>query len=412
VSGDAGRIETIDAVRGFAVCGILIMNIVAMGMPAYAYVDPFYYGGAEGADLVAWGAAYVLADGKMRALFTMLFGASMALIAERAEGRVPGPVATHYRRMAWLLVFGMLHAWGFWYGDILVVYALAGAIAFIAWQWPTSALLYTSAGLFALLVGIDLINWHDLALLKAAAEAPDAPAIAHEAWRAVLDVATPSPALAREIEMYRGGVADVFAARAPMTILYQTELLPTSILESLCFMLFGLALHRTGFFSGGWPRRAYQALAAIGGLVVLPLYAPIVRLLIDTRFDPVILPLASALSLLLRPWLALAQVSLVLLFMASGQARWLAVRLAAAGRMALSNYLGSTIVATTIFYGYGLGLFGMLGRADLYIVVAGIWAAILLWSKPWLDRFAYGPFEWLWRSLARGALQPFSRIRY
>jgi uncharacterized protein len=80
--------------------------------------------------------------------------------------------------------------------------------------------------------------------------------------------------------------------------------------------------------------------------------------------------------------------------------------------MALSNYLGSTIVATTIFYGYGLGLFGMLGRADLYIVVAGIWAAILLWSKPWLDRFAYGPFEWLWRSLARGALQPFRRIRY
>ena len=408
--GGGGRIETIDAVRGFAVCGILVMNIVAMGLPAYAYIDPFYYGGAKGADLAAWATAYVLADGKMRALFTMLFGASMALIADRAEGRTPGPAATHYPRMAWLLVFGMLHAWGLWYGDILVVYALAGALAFVAWQWPSSLLLYTAAGLLALLVAIDLVRWHDLAALQAVAEAPGAPAVAREAWQAVLDFATPSAATSTEIALYRGSLADAFAARAPMTGLYQTTLLPTSLLEALCFMLFGLALHRGGFFSGTWPRWTYQALVALGYLVALPLQLPIVRMLIETRFDPPILPLASALSLLLRPWVALAHASLVILFMTSGRGRWFAVRLAAAGRMALTNYVGSTLIATTLFYGYGFGLFGALSRAELYGIVVAIWAAILLGSKPWLDRFAYGPFEWLWRSLARRAPQPFRRI--
>jgi uncharacterized protein len=312
--------------------------------------------------------------------------------------------------MAWLLVFGMLHAWGLWYGDILVVYALAGALAFVAWQWPSSLLLYTAAGLLALLVAIDLVRWHDLAALQAVAEAPGAPAVAREAWQAVLAVATPSAATSTEIALYRGSLADAFAARAPMTGLYQTVLLPTSLLEALCFMLFGLALYRGGFFGGGWPRWAYQALLALGYLVALPLQLPIVRMLIEAQFVPPILPLASALSLLLRPWVALAHASLVILFMTSGRGRWFAVRLAAAGRMALTNYVGSTLIATTLFYGYGFGLFGALSRAELYGIVVAIWAAILLGSKPWLDRFAYGPFEWLWRSLARRAPQPFRRI--
>jgi uncharacterized protein len=84
-------------------------------------------------------------------------------------------------------------------------------------------------------------------------------------------------------------------------------------------------------------------------------------------------------------------------------------RVAAAGRAAFSNYLGTSIVMTTIFYGYGLGHFNEVGRAQLWLFVIGAWIAMLLWSKPWLDRFNYGPFEWLWRSLARWRLQPLKR---
>jgi uncharacterized protein len=81
-------------------------------------------------------------------------------------------------------------------------------------------------------------------------------------------------------------------------------------------------------------------------------------------------------------------------------------RVAAAGRAAFTNYLGTSIVMTTIFYGYGLGLYGSVPRWALWAFVIGAWAAMLLWSKPWLDRYRYGPLEWLWRTLARLELQP------
>src|SRR5512141_813101 len=127
---DSGRHLSIDAVRGFAVLGILLMNIVGMGMPAFAYIDPTYAGGSHGADLATWAVNNVLTDGKMRALFTMLFGASTVLIADRATGQRPGPIATHYGRMFWLFLFGMAHAYLLWWGDILVAYAIAGLVIF------------------------------------------------------------------------------------------------------------------------------------------------------------------------------------------------------------------------------------------------------------------------------------------
>jgi uncharacterized protein len=127
------------------------------------------------------------------------------------------------------------------------------------------------------------------------------------------------------------------------------------------------------------------------------------------RFDPAFLPLADALSLMLRPWLALGYASALILLAGSERAQALVARLAAAGRMAFSNYLGTSLVMTTIFYGYGLGLFGTFSRAQLYPLVLGQWLLILGWSRPWLARFRYGPFEWLWRSLARGRLQPMRR---
>jgi uncharacterized protein len=88
---------------------------------------------------------------------------------------------------------------------------------------------------------------------------------------------------------------------------------------------------------------------------------------------------------------------------------WLTTRLAAVGRAAFTNYFGTSIIVTTIFYGWALGLFAQLPRATIYLVAPLVWLLMLVWSKPWLDRFAYGPLEWLWRSLARGRLQPMRR---
>lgn len=394
----APRLVTIDAVRGAAVLGILGMNIVAMGLPVYAYADPRYYGGSAGADLWAWGIAYVLLDGKMRALFTMLFGASLLLIADRAEH----PASLHYRRMGVLLLIGMAHAWLLWFGDILVEYAITGMIAFAGWRWRPGALLFVAALCLALMLADDLAAWAQLGAIRAAALAPDATREAVGRWAAALAAVRPDPvALAREIALYRGSAADVFAARAPVTLMFQTRVLPLTLPETLGFTALGMALHRLGFFAGAWRARAYRALL-LAGVAATVGCAGVALMLARARFDPAAVPLADALSFLLRPWQALAYAAGVILLVRSGLLPGLVARLAAAGRMALSNYLGATLIATTLFYGYGGGLYAQLTRAQLYWVAAPIWALTLLWSAPWLRRFAYGPMEWLWRAASRG----------
>jgi uncharacterized protein len=141
-------------------------------------------------------------------------------------------------------------------------------------------------------------------------------------------------------------------------------------------------------------------------------YVPLVDWLGATHWAPLTMIATEAIQLsLLRPWLSLGYAALVILFVQSGHLPELADRFAATGRMAFSNYLGTSIVCTLIFNGYGLGWYGYLQRWQCLIVVAGMWLLMLAWSKPWLERFAYGPFEWLWRSAARGQWQTFRRTR-
>jgi len=402
VSGSGVRIGSLDAIRGFAVMGILLMNVVSMGMPGYAYIDPSFYGGASGADWWAWALAYVFADGKMRMLFTMLFGASLAIVTDA----VAQPLRTHSARMAWLLVFGMLHAWFVWYGDILVEYALIGFALYWARAWPPKVLLAVAAGLVILEAGMDLAGGAYAAKLRASAMAPGATAAAREAWQAMLsDLRPPDETITAELRGYRGGLADAFAARIPMTILFQTVFMPITIIGTTGIAAFGLALYRLGFLSGDWSARAYWRFVAAGVAAVIA-YVPLVAWVSASRWDPVLLPVTDTLSLILRPFVALGYAAALILLLRSGRLRWLTDRLEAAGKAAFTNYLGTSLVATTIFYGYGLGWFGHLSRWQLYLVVALIWLLILLWSKPWLTRFRYGPLEWLWRSLARGAVQP------
>ena len=398
----AGRIVTIDAIRGFAVCGILVMNIVSMGMPVYAYVDPHYYGGATGWDWFAWAAAYVLVDGKLRALFTMLFGASLLLITDAAEDRTPGPIRTHYARIFWLFVFGMLHAWFVWYGDILVDYAIAGAIAFFARKWDKGAIGFAAFCLIGFSLAHSLIEYHDMQLLERLATLPHPPVDAVREWNKVLAQTLPFPdTVAHEVDLYRGGFADVFRMRAETTTAYQALYLPISMPETLGFVLLGMLFYRLDFWGGGWSKPAYVR-TVLTGAVTIPLYSPLVTAIEAHHFNPAFLPLADVATLLLRPFLALAYAAAIILAVQSGSARWLTVRLTAAGRMAFSNYLGTSLIMTTIFYGYGFGLFGQLHRAQLYCLVLVQWLLILGWSPLWLRYFRYGPFEWAWRSLSRG----------
>ena len=408
ISNDV-RHQSIDAVRGFAVLGILLMNIVGMGLPSFSYIDPTYAGGSTGADLWTWAVNNVLTDGKMRGLFTILFGASTLLIAMRAEGSRPGPMQTHYRRMFWLFVFGMVHAYLFWWGDILVCYALAGLFLFPFRNVDAKALIGLGAVILIVLLTYNAIDSEHLLALHAAAVAPGASAAAIKAWQdASVTVVLPPELKAQELAGFGGGFFDALQARARMAMFLQIMLNPTDYIpEAIGNMFIGMGLYRLGFFTLGWPSRAYGALIAFGYLVAAPITAWLAYRMWRSGFDPVVLHQLGSWQQATRPFIALAHASVLLLLVRAGAVRWLVNRFAAAGRMAFSNYLMTSIITTFIFCGFGFGLYGKLSRFELLYVVAGVWAFILIWSAPWLARFHYGPFEWLWRTLVRWEPQPF-----
>ena len=109
------RIATLDIVRGVAVLGILAMNVVGFSMPFNAYLNPAAFGMEGQADYISWLLSFILIDGKMRGLFSFLFGASLLLVIERAEAKGESAASIHYRRMVWLLVFGLLHYYFIWF---------------------------------------------------------------------------------------------------------------------------------------------------------------------------------------------------------------------------------------------------------------------------------------------------------
>ncbi|MBI5940971.1 MAG: DUF418 domain-containing protein [Caulobacterales bacterium] len=403
------RFQSIDAVRGFAVLGILLMNIVGMGLPTFAYVDPTYLGPLDGANFWVWAVNFVITDGKMRALFTMLFGASMLLIADRAEGRTPGPAATHYRRVWWLFVIGMIHAYFLFFGDILVCYAIAGAIAFFFRKLPAKALIAVGALILIALLTKSLVEAEHIKALQAAVAAGVATPAQAAQWQDLqLFLNAPDSMGQEEIAWMQGDFFSALKSRARAAMIVQLGYLPLdAIPEAVGQMLVGAGLFRMGFFTLGWSSRAYAAMIAVGYLIGAPIMVWLCWSTVQADFEPVQQHWFFALTAGPRPFIALAHASVLMLVIRAGAVKGLINRLEAAGRMAFSNYLMTSIITTFVFCGFGLGLYGQLERYELYYVVLGVWAFILLWSKPWLARFHYGPFEWLWRSLVMWKPQPF-----
>lgn len=405
------RYQSIDAVRGFAVLGILLMNIVGMGLPTFAYVDPTYLGPLDGANFWVWAVNFVVTDGKMRALFTMLFGASMLLIADRAEGRNPGPWSTHYRRMFWLFVIGMLHAYLLFFGDILVCYAIAGAIAFFFRKLPAKGLIALGVLVLITLLAKTVFEAEYLKGVAAAVAGGTATPEQLRIWKEVqLLLNAPRSMGQEEIRWMTGDFFDALRSRARAAWIVQRSYLPMdAIPEAVGQILIGAGLFRLGFFTLSWSSRAYAAMIAIGYLIAAPFAAWLAWSMVQVDFEPVQRHFFEVLGAAPRPLIALAHASLLMLVIRAGAVTWLINRLEAAGRMAFSNYLMTSIITTFVFCGFGFGLYGQLERYELYYVVLGVWAFILLWSRPWLARFHYGPFEWLWRSLVMWKPQAFRK---
>ena len=401
------RIAALDIVRGVAVMGILAMNIVGFALIFPAYFNPLATGEATAIDRGVYLFNYILFDGKMRGLFSMLFGASMLLVVERATAKGENPARVQYARMIALLGFGLLHLWLVWWGDILAHYAIVGMVAYLAVQQPARTQFKLAAALIAahtlFTVGLPI----QIATLQAELPARAA-ATALQGFANSFGIPDAARA-AKETLIYRGDYAGIFADRfarfgwAPLRDLQYMGM------ETLGLMLIGMGLLKTGLLRGAWPVARMRRWTAIGVVVGLAVYLPLAWWMASADFSLLSVVTATLVAPVpLRPLVIIGIACLILLAARPGGA--LTERVAAAGRMAFTNYLLTSLICTTIFYGYGVGLFGQLSRLELWGVVLAIWAGMLLWSKPWLDRFAYGPLEWLWRSIARGSAQPLRRL--
>jgi uncharacterized protein len=405
---DPGRIVTLDLIRGVAVMGILSVNIVEFAMVHAAYLNPTAFGGATGPDLIVWALNMLFVDGKMRALFSMLFGASLLLVVDRAEAQGESGWSIHKRRMLVLLAFGLAHFVFLWTGDILHAYAIAGLIAFAFRRASLRKLVGAGISFVALGAAIFGAFIGHMAQVQALAHASGAPRAAVEAWRAMsgeltADTATRLREEAAHLGTYGNGVLDRLG-ELPSLFIDTIVLLP----ETLGLMLLGMAAFRSGLFTGSWSLDRYRRVAAWGLGIGLAAHALTVWVDLRSDFDvPTIYAWFVVLMAPFRVIEALGIAALVILLGRSGGP--LARRIAAVGRMAFSNYLGSSMLMVPIFAGWGAGLFDQLSRAQAWLLVPAVWAIMLGWSLPWLDRFRFGPLEWAWRSLARGKTQPMRR---
>ncbi len=395
------RIVALDVLRGFALLGILIMNIQSFSMPEAAYFIPTVYGDLGGLNRWVWIISHVLADQKFMAIFSMLYGAGIVLLTSRIEARGQSARGLHYRRTFWLLIIGLAHAYLLWSGDILVSYAICAAMVFWLRRMRPRNLLIV--GLIVFLIS-PLLMFGTYTMLQSAPPAAVAEVTA--------EFSPSATEIAAEIAAYRAGWLAQMDARVPASVALQTtSLIFYTLWRAGGLMLIGMALYKWGVFSAKRSARFYNWLMIIGVVLGLPLV--IYGVIDNFAHDWEVLHAQFGPGLLFNYFgsvlISLGYVAAIMRMVQANLFGALQQRLAAVGRAALTNYLLHSILATFIFYGHGLGLFGAVERWQQMIVVLLIWLVQLIVSPIWLRHFRFGPFEWLWRSLTYMRLQP---LRY
>ncbi len=377
------RITNLDTVRGVATLGILVMNAVSFGLPDAAYFNLDAAGSTTWLDWAIGVGGEIVVDQKTMALFSMLFGAGIVLFGDRASANpaAPGRPRGMIRRVfgpagglsLWrnllLLGIGLVHSY-FWEGDVLVVYAICAPVLLVLAQRSARTLVIT---------GTALVSSSALFAVGAQTEIPPDGAGLGSYW--FVDGGT------------IGDAAGLF-------------LLADFFLRSLGMMLIGVALYRMDVMQGLRPAAYYQRMVRLGLAVGLPLAIAGVSWQLASDFAPGVALVGQAPNTLATIPLALAYLGLITLWnMRSDSA--LQHRVRAVGRMALTNYLSQTAL--------GLAWFGHVmtsntnSRTDVVGFVVAVWILQLLWSPWWLERFRFGPAEWLWRCATYRCIQPLRR---
>ena len=404
--GAGDRIVAMDVLRGFALLGILLMNIEAFVGPLFGALtglDPTL----RDADRTADAAIYVLVQGKFYSLFSLLFGMGFAVMLARARAAGRGFAGVYLRRTAMLLLIGLAHALLLWSGDILTAYALLAPALLLFRDTPAPRLPWWALALYLLPVGLvlGLGALASLAQLVPEAAAPMNQALA-EQGRVMAE------ALADQRRAYGDGTyAEAVARRAADLQLFLTHLASVMGWQIVGLFLLGAWFVRSGaiarpeaFEPFYWKLR-WVALPV--GLAMVLASCAITPYMDFTRSD---LPVTAAMGLftLGGTLMALGYLAWILRGLRSSLAPRL-MWLAPAGRMALTNYLLQSLVCSWIFSGWGLGYFEQLPRAWQVPFVFAFFVVQVVLSQAWLARFRMGPMEWLWRAATYLRLPPMRR---
>jgi uncharacterized protein len=420
---ESERLQSLDALRGVALFGILLMNITGFGLP-YAYDDPTNFGGATGANLWAWITTNMVFEGTQRGLFSLLFGAGFVSLATRRESAGSADAADlHYRRMTLMVVFGMIHSYLLlWTGEILFFYGIVGMFLYPL-RKLSPRVLFTMAA-----IGFSInIIWGQGERLSAIAKY-DKFATAQKittaggklsksqeedtkAWKEFVSDRKPdAEKIKKQIDAHQGSYLGLVVHQAPDNARGESWGVYRWFFDMFSMMLIGMALFRTGVLTLAQPSRVYWLMLLIGYSVGLSINYWETRTIIESGFTVFAFLQTNLTYDLGRLAMTMGHVGLLLLFCRSGYLSWLRNSLAAVGRMAFTNYISHSIICALVFSGFGLGLYGKLDRHQLYYVVLSIWLFQLIASPIWLRYFLFGPLEWGWRSLTYLKKQPFRRI--
>ena len=407
----AQRIETLDVIRGFALLGILLLNIISFALPSHLYFVPQDVQGG-GPDLWVWAFIEITSEGAMRCLFSVLFGAGVALFLDPARGSMG---KLHFRRTFWLLIFGVLDALVLlWLGDILMVYALSGFLLYTVRNLSARRLLIGAIALIGLmsaqyaLMNFGLGMTRDAALeistLEPAQQTAEQIELANT-WQAFAAENNPSPeAIANELGQRNDSYGSAFTYGLEAFFELVTFVVPVILLwDALAMMLLGMALYKSGVLQGEKSASFYGTLAVLGFALGLVCNALEAHHSYSSGFELLAtFPQFQWSYHIGRLGMAMGYMSLLVLMVRYDWLGALRRRLGAVGRMALTNYLSHSLIFMLIFSGAGLGWAGVFSRSEIYLFVISVWIFQLWFSPWWLVRYRYGPVEWLWRGLTYG----------
>ena len=411
------RLESLDFVRGCALFGILLMNIVGMGLGP-AYDNPTIAGGATGINLWTWLFFNVGFEGTQRALFSMLFGAGVILLSSRLEAKGQQDSADiYFRRNLWLIAFGLVNSWILlWTGEILYFYGVTALFLFAFRKLSGKTLLMLGVG--ALLLGA---AWSALDASNAlhkheeyqAASAVAKPVRSEEQKSTIRDWQDKEREPAQRFEKMRKATSisywSALEVRAPRIMRNQSWGLYRDFFDIFGMMMLGMAFFKLGVLTLELRTRTYLAMMGVGYAIGLAVNIAEVRWIVDHNFSMLAYDQSAITYDVSRLAMTMGHLGALMLFLRSGILPFVRRSMAAVGRMALTNYLTHSVVALVIFV--LLGWWGALERHQLYYIVAAVWAVQFVLSPIWLKHYHFGPVEWLWRYLTYGKKPEFARDR-